>query len=385
MEKFKIMDYYVLLTGGKNNAGDFLIKHRAIKLLSELRPDRDFKDFNAWEPFDDEKLEIVNNSKALVLTGGPALQSNIYPGIYKLTPDLNKIKVPIISLGIGWKSACGKWEDISKYKLNIESLPLIHRLADSGYNSSVRDYHTMHVLQNYGMDNVIMTGCPALYDLDKIGIPIKTDLIRNINFSLGVGFIESKNMERSVKEILFKLKDHFPDKKFSVKFHHSINKFFLNTPDANYKLYKNNVRFSNWLETQGIKYEDISGSAESLIRSYTASDFHIGYRVHAHIFMSSISKPSILIAEDGRGKALKSLLGGVILDGFTSRNDLLINKMIDKLGLTQDRFEVDDEFPQLVLRTIDSEIMNKMPRLKSVRRNIDLHFEVMKRFINQLP
>jgi|AntRauTorcE11897_2_1112592.scaffolds.fasta_scaffold00003_203 hypothetical protein len=379
------MDYYVLLTGGKNNAGDFLIKHRAKKLLKELRPDREFKDFNAWEPFDEEKLEIVNNSKGLILTGGPALQSNIYPGIYKLTTDLSKIKVPIVSLGIGWKSASGDWEDINKYKLNKSSLPLIKRLAESGYTSSVRDYHTMHVLQNYGVDNVSMTGCPALYDLDSIGKPINVDTIDKINFSLGVGFMHSKNMERSVKDMLIKLKDHFSDKKISVKFHHSIDKKFLNTPDASSKLYQNNVRFSKWLESVGIDYEDISGSAQNLIDSYTNADFHIGYRVHAHIFMSSISKPSILIAEDGRGKGLRALLGGIIFDGFTDRNDSFIDKVIDKVGIPRDRFEVDDNLSQLLLRTLDSEIENGMPRLKSVRSNIDLHFEVMKSFIKQLP
>ncbi|MEX0719995.1 MAG: polysaccharide pyruvyl transferase family protein [Balneolaceae bacterium] len=379
------MDYYVLLTGGKNNAGDFLIKHRAKKLLKELRPDRGFKDFNAWEPFDEEKLEIVNNSKALILTGGPALQSNIYPGIYKLTPDLNKIKVPIISLGIGWKSASGNWDDIKNYKINDESLPLINRLAESGYTSSVRDYHTMHVLQNYGVDNIVMTGCPALYDLDSIGKPINVETIDKINFSLGVGFMHSKNMKRSVKDMLIKLKDNFPDKKISVKFHHSIDKKFLKTPDANSKLYKNNVRFSKWLETVGIDYEDISGSAQNLIESYTDSDFHIGYRVHAHIFMSSISKPSILIAEDGRGKGQRALLGGIILDGFTVRNDSFFDKVFDKVGLPGDRFGVDNNLPQLILRTMNSEFENGMPRLKSVRSNIDLHFEVMKSFIMKLP
>lgn len=379
------MDYYVLLTGGKNNAGDFLIKHRAKKLLTQLRPDREFKDFNAWEPFDDEKLQIVNNSKALILTGGPALQSHIYPGIYKLTSDLSKIKVPIVSLGIGWKSASGNWEDINEYKLNKSSLPLIKRLAESGYRSSVRDYHTMHVLQNYGVNNVLMTGCPALYELDIIGKPVKESSIGKINFSLGVGFAESKNMEKSVKDILISLKEHFSDRSLSVKFHHSIDKKFLNTPDASTTIYMNNVRFSKWLESVGIDYEDISGSAQNLVDSYTDSDFHIGYRVHAHIFMSSISKPSILIAEDGRGKGLRALLGGVILDGFTERNDSFLDKAINKVGLAWDRFEVDENLSQLIIRTIDSEFEYGLPRLKSVRSNIDSHFEVMKRFITQLP
>lgn len=382
------MDYYVLLTGGKNNAGDFLIKHSAKKLLTALRPDREYIDFNAWEAFDEEKIEIVNNSKALILTGGPALQSNIYPEIYKLTPDLNKIKVPIIAMGIGWKSSSGSWEDIKKYKLKSGSIPLIKRLAESGYKSSVRDYHSMHVLQNHGMNNVITTGCPALYDLDSIGKPIKTDSISKINFSLGVSYVASKKMEWSVKDILVKMRDHFPDRKISIKFHHSIDKKFLETPDANLRLYKNNVRFSNWLKSEGFAYEDISGSAQNLIESYSSSDFHIGYRVHAHIYMSSISKPSVLIAEDGRGKGLRGLLGGVIFDGFTERSDTkysIIDRIAGRFGISRDRYEIDDEFSQLILRTIDSEIENGMPRLNSVRSNIDNHFQIMKTFLKNLP
>lgn len=74
-------EYYVILTGSKNNAGDFLIKYRAKLLFSSLRPDRDIIDLNAWEPFDSDRLEVINRSKALILMGGPALQKNMRPKI----------------------------------------------------------------------------------------------------------------------------------------------------------------------------------------------------------------------------------------------------------------------------------------------------------------
>ena len=78
-------EFYVTLTGGKNNAGDFLIKYRAFNLFKELRPDRDIVDFNEWEEIDDNRLEIINKSKALILLGGPGLVYDMYPnGGYKL-------------------------------------------------------------------------------------------------------------------------------------------------------------------------------------------------------------------------------------------------------------------------------------------------------------
>ncbi|MFW3346675.1 hypothetical protein, partial [Aliarcobacter butzleri] len=62
---------------------------------------RIFVDFNAWEYFDKVTLEIVNVSRALILVGGPSLQKNMRPNIYKMTKMLDDISVPIISMGIG--------------------------------------------------------------------------------------------------------------------------------------------------------------------------------------------------------------------------------------------------------------------------------------------
>ena len=101
------MNQYVLLTGSKNNAGDFLIKDRAKALFALLKPSIKLIDFDAWEILDEKKLEVVNNSKALILLGGPALQKQMYPKIYGLCDNLNDIKVPIITMGIGWYSKQG--------------------------------------------------------------------------------------------------------------------------------------------------------------------------------------------------------------------------------------------------------------------------------------
>src|SRR5690554_3011288 len=185
------MDYYVILTGGKNNAGDFLIKHRAKKLLTELRPDRELKDFNAWETIEGGKLEIVNNSKALLLTGGPALNKNMYPGIYKLNINLDEIKVPIIPFGIGWHSETGEWQDIKSYELSETTKNLLLKINDNNFSKSVRDYHSLHILQNNGVDNVLMTGCPALYESNHIKAKVNLDKLKKINFSLGVTFASS--------------------------------------------------------------------------------------------------------------------------------------------------------------------------------------------------
>lgn len=379
-----MIDYYVILTGGKNNAGDFLIKYRAKNILKAFRSDREFTDLNAWEPIEGEKLELVNNSKGLILTGGPSLVHNIYGGTYKLNLDLDKIEVPIISFGIGWYSERGDWLDVDNYNFSKNSLKLLKRLSENGLFNSVRDYHTYQVMKNHGIDNVLMTGCPALYEPNNFEKDVKIKELKKINFSLGVSFSESKKMEKSVKELIIKLCDKYGKDKFNVVFHHSLDSEYLKTPNPRVKLYKKNLEFSQWLTQNQISFKDISGSAEDLIKEYEISDLHIGYRVHAHIFMSSISKPSILISEDGRGKALNGFISGCNFDGFTKRKNGIFYKVLNRL-FGFDLFSIDNNLPQKVMDNIDFEIKNSLPRIKSTRKSINNHFEIMKLFLNQLP
>jgi hypothetical protein len=378
--------YYVILTGSKNNAGDYLIKYRAKKLFSLIRPDREIIDLDGWKPFDEETLALVNGSEALILMGGPALQKNMIPNIYPLTKKLNDITTKICFMGIGWKSLSGNWSDTQHYNLSDNTINLLKRIMNDGVICSVRDYHTLNVLQNYGHDNVLMTGCPATYDNHffdtKMVIP---KVMNNISFSLGVSFLESKEMENQMKKTIKLLSKYFESaKKFEVVFHHSTSLDFLTTHNATKTHLTGHQEFISWLVQNGIKYIDISGSAQSLIKHYSICDFHLGYRVHAHIFMSSISKPSILITEDGRGKALQKVLGGGIVDGFQYVNSDIVSKILRKTNI-KSGYVVNKNNSIEVLKMLDYEINNSLPQISTSRHVINSNFLIMKKFIKSLP
>ena len=386
MEKFRIMEYYVILTGSKNNAGDFLIKYRAKQLFKNLRPDREIIDYNAWEEFDKEKLEVVNNSKALILLGGPSLQKMMRPNIYKMTKNLEDIKVPIITMGIGWKSIQGEWKNTFNYPLSDESIALLKRVNNSNCFSSVRDYHTLNSIRFKGFDNFLMTGCPAYYDLDFIGKEVTNPKISKIAFSLGVSFIHSLSMEKLMKDNILKCKEKFEDKEFEVVFHHSLNKNkFLSSHNVTEKHNQRHIEFANWLDEQKISYADISGSAENLIEYYSKVDLHIGYRVHAHIFMNSISKFSILISEDGRAKGTKDVIGGIVLDGFIDYKDDFLSKVFNKLSKNYDKITANEYLSKEIISNVEYEEKINFKRLKNSRKQIDNNFEIMKQFIEKLP
>lgn len=384
-------DYYVTLTGGKNNAGDFLIKKRTLDLLGWLRPDRAVVDYDAWIEIDNEKLDVINNAKALLLTGGPALQKNMYPGIYRLRKNLDEIKAPIITLGIGWKSLRGSWEDTRNYDLSKESICLLERIDSSGYLSSVRDRFTQEVLNTIGFQNFLTTGCPALFDqktLERVNASGQESVpprkIRTIGFSLGVSFLESREMETQMKEMIIGLREGFPETALIVAFHHGTTSRFLNTHNARKQHLAGHQKFINWLNKYDVKHIDISGSAKNLIDFYGQVDLHVGYRVHAHIYMCSVDKPSILIAEDGRGRALKTVLPFNIKDAFDDMSNSIINKVLRKLKIYSG-YKVSNCASNEILRYVRQECQNDFPLIDVVNKSIQVHSKIMQKFVSQLP
>ena len=91
---------------------------------------------------ENEKLSIVNNSKAVLLAGGPSIQTTMYPEIYKLSSSIDQIKVPVICFGVGSKHHNFNEFGWKNYLLSQESLKLLDKVNKSGYLSSVRDDFT---------------------------------------------------------------------------------------------------------------------------------------------------------------------------------------------------------------------------------------------------
>lgn len=377
----------MILTGSKNNAGDFLIKHRAKKLFEAIRPDREIIDFNAWEPINKKKLDVINQSKCLILMGGPALQKNMYPGIYKLTENVDEIKVPITTMGIGWKSPRGNWKDTYDYPLSDTTLKLLDRIKSDGLKSSVRDFPTLNALGFKGYDNFLMTGCPAYYDLEQIEKEFKfPQEIKKVAFSLGVSFINSPSMEQQIKTQILSLRERFKANDFEVVFHHSLDKIkFMQAHGSALKHNQRHNEFADWLTKQNIRFVDISGSAENLINYYSKVDLHIGYRVHAHIFMSSIKKLSLLISEDGRAKGSQSAINGMVVDGYHDIKEHLVLKVLNRLGSPIDRFHSNKHLNEEIQQSLNYEFNTGGHRSSQASALIKENSKIMHAFLKNLP
>lgn len=384
---------YVLLTGAKNNAGDFLIRQRGCDLLSHLRPDRKLVVLNGWEKLSGQQLTLVNESCALILMGGPAIQPRMYGSVYPLCEDLDDITVPIVTMGVGWKSATGSWADTRRYPFTPETLRLLRKVNDSGVTSSVRDWHTLNVLQSAGFHNFVMTGCPALYAADCVGAGVATQAVpRTVSVSLGVCLVSDTRMAKQTKDLIEGLSDRFGAENVTAVFHHSLEREKLKIyGHGSAEFYLAHRKFADWLEAKKIRWIDISGGVDAMVAHYSKVDMHVGYRVHAHILRLSLNRPSILVAEDGRGRALQSFLGASVLSaGNTKPLAGRLNRVLARVE-SFGCFGVDRgaknilAVAQEVVAILENEITSGFPRSRQAVVAKNEAYVDMTRFVNGLP
>ncbi len=298
---------YVLLTGTRKNAGDFLIAHAAKRLFERFAPTPEFVELPSFRPLTPH-LERVNAARALILCGGPAYQRGLGQHFYQFLDELDQIRVPIISFGLGWKSSPGDDYDLRHFRFPDRARPLLERIATDFQYAGCRDYLTWRVLNQAGAKNAWMTGCPVWHDPDYFDQPLVVpEVVRNVVFTPA----EHPVFREQSIELFGVVRAMFPEARIVCSFHRgwTADEF---TPAARAE---NAQAIRRKVAARGAETWDASGSADKLLR-YVEFDLHVGYRVHAHLKMLSARRPSILVAEDGRGRAALAALGTPGVSGW---------------------------------------------------------------------
>lgn len=373
--------YFIALTGAKKNVGDFLITERAMALLKNIAPDYEFVIRPHWEELDD--IEFVNNSEGIIVLGGPGFQMNMYPGVYKLVKDLNDIKVPIHTLGTGWKGVPGDRTTEGLYEFTSSAKQMLNKMNETSAGMSSRDHQTERTLKNNGYENVTMTGCPVWYDIDSIGKKfVAPKKIRRIIYTPAQSDFYSR---QSIKVLEF-IKKRYSDSEIIVSFHRGIGEVDEYTPESDAK---NTKQIADAAKKIDIQVADVSFDTSNL-SFYDDCDLHIGYRVHAHIYFLSKRMPSILLHEDGRGNGVSEALNSPGIDAYRSsklyskifgnfNENARILSIYKRLALKVNN-NITDDLNDLIT---DIETTNYQ-RYKVVSEFIDNHYKVMEKFIKKM-
>jgi len=289
----------VTVCGAYRNCGDHLIGARARALVQRFI-DSDIVTLDR-KAISDDNYAVMNSAKAILLCGGPAYQRQIFPAIYSL--DLDRIKSNVIPFGLGWKASVGK--DPSTFAFDTLALEFIQRIHSNIAYSSVRDPLTLDVIQRQNIANVQMTGCPAWYDLEHF-----EKIYRHNEKPQRIVLSMPAVMQRGVAELMLELTKRFPNSIRTLAFHHGV------IPAWDLKglsKAKGFLVFSSLAMRHGWRIEGLASSLPKMEALYGGADFHIGYRVHAHLMCLSQRKASILINEDARGEGQARALGQVPL------------------------------------------------------------------------
>lgn len=307
------MDFAVL-SGAYKNAGDFLIVDRLIKLLHYVYPDCSVILYDRGKSLD-EKKEEINKKDALIIGGGPAYCVDLYPDLLPLVRDLDGITIPFVIVGGGWYGRNGSDKVVyEEYKFTPLTSQLINRLSHDGF-LGCRDWYSVRALKANGFKKTMMTGCPAWYSLEHINqLGLREDVCFPPKKICISDCGNRRNLQASLALVRY-VRGKFPNADIMYVFHRGVTQDKYTHPkDAIFY-----TRAQGKLKKIGVSVVDISYSADGF-HVYDDCDFHIGMRVHAHIYNLSIRNPSILIEEDGRGAGVNDALGLPHIKAYASNH-----------------------------------------------------------------
>jgi predicted SAM-dependent methyltransferase len=145
------------------NLGDLIIGEKVKEIVKEIFPGATLREFSTHSPPTLSEMKCIQQGDLVLVGGTNLLSSSVQeynqwklgetPHIY-LTPPLENV----VLCGAGWWQYQRTPDTVSKY--------FYRRLLSSRIPHSVRDSYTAAKMREMGIDNVINTSCPTLWDLD---------------------------------------------------------------------------------------------------------------------------------------------------------------------------------------------------------------------------
>jgi polysaccharide pyruvyl transferase WcaK-like protein len=231
--------------------------------------------FSSRVSLTDENIEKINTTKSLIVMGANTLKDN-----YEITPNfnlriLNKIKIPIILMGIGHYGV----ESVTSNGLDADSFSLVKEINNRFPYISVRCNYSYNYLKrsNINEQNILNTSCPVIYSVDEVNKQFSKS-----NQKVVVTITDRIHIDKQIGLFHF-VKDNFKSSNLIASFHQNYN----------------NNELDEYLKKLGFEIFK-SEQYEDFIELYKDTDLHIGNRVHAHLKCLSLGVRSFLTPFDLR-------------------------------------------------------------------------------------
>lgn len=290
-------DGIVLVHGAKKNVGDFLIRSRGQRLVAELAPAHQIRLHPRWEAIPDASCDDT-----VLLCGGPGLREDFYPRIFRLRDDLDELRDPV-GLALGWNGRPGLTPD--SFTFSAASRAALARLSRR-VPISVRDELSVQVLDRADVP-AVMTGCVSWYVPELIGAPLhRPEAVSDVVVTTPA----DPQLLGSVLDVVDAVRRALPNARITCAFHRDL----VADEHTARRIALRNKWLALRLRRAGVEVRDVSSDVER-IAFYRNADLHVGFRVHAHLAFLGWRRPSVLVAEDFRGRGQQAVLDDVyVLD-----------------------------------------------------------------------
>ncbi len=315
---------YTLLTSfpakGCGNVGDTLIEEALKDILKRERGEEEFLTLFREDDLTPH-LAAINRSKAVLLCGFPIRDVPMYPGVYRLTPKLSDITVPLIPIASNWNVYPGDFYDRGRTRYSAETVNFLHYIARQQSPFPVREHFTARMLKKHGVEKTLLTGCPSWYAFPHMGQPMRRpEHIRRLVFTPPMSYCYA---DQAV-DVLRMLAQTFPQAE-------RICCFFCgdcktnplpegelgdNSVAMNPEVAAKNERIRH--EARNLGFEVVSAAFDIRNLDFLdGCDLHVGYDCHGNLSCLRRRIPSVMIAEDARGVGFSYTLGLPEFNGFT--------------------------------------------------------------------
>lgn len=366
------MAYLLLSTfpaEGTRNSGDDLIGKSLIKLIKEEKGNVDIDVMRAADQ-EANQVKDFNQYKAVIAPAlSPTVKGKKLAPKYRSTylQEAYRRSIPVFVFGAAGSIYPGTVRQSQSIKLDDKDKETLIKQFNNGKGIiSARDIIIEQLLFNNGIDCFGTTGDCALFEHGKLSKKLITP--KKIK-KIAVSMPHNVNHWSFTYNQALRLKEEFSCE-VDITFH------------GYYGSLKKNIE-KDW-NTGELNIVDLAGSAEKL-SYYDNVDLHVGFRLHAHIWFLRTRKPSLLIAEDGRGlghlRTIEGLGQSAVPVHLMKKADQLIN--IDKNLYQKMRKEEPDFDPVALMK---KEIKDGYPVTKKSLTNIDILWKnKMQPMLNMLP
>ncbi|UGV40039.1 polysaccharide pyruvyl transferase family protein [Methanococcoides orientis] len=142
------------------NLGNNIIMESVREVISDVCNNNFVSILPAHDKLGLKSYNTLKKTKFSIVGGTNLLASNMLRSDqWKINLISTCFSKNVILLGVGWQQY--------QKRPNIYTKMLLKLTLDDGYIHSVRDNYTKEMLESIGINNVVNTGCPTMWKLDK--------------------------------------------------------------------------------------------------------------------------------------------------------------------------------------------------------------------------